>query len=87
MTFLWSSKRKQPGQNVSLTLKSGPGSICGYSVVDRSVTFIRPDLQLSESKVLSPLSNFNIDKYSWPRQVTPDWEYCTAGNNLMIQKF
>ena len=82
MTFSWSSKRKQPGQNATLTLKSGSGSICGYSVVDRSVTFIRPDLQLSESKVLSPLSNFHIDQFSWPYQVTPDWKYCSGLNNF-----
>ena len=83
MEFSWSSQRKQPGQDVSLTLKSSPGSICGYSVVDRSVTFIRPDLQLSESKVLRPLSNFHIDQYSWPRQVTYDYEYCTPGISIL----
>ena len=67
---------------MSLNLKSGAGSVCGYLVVDRSVTFIRPDLQLSESKVLSPLTNFHINKYNWPYQVTYDSAYCTPGNFL-----
>lgn len=74
----FSSKRKQPGENVTMILTSGPGSICGYSVVDRSVTYARPDLQLSESNVYSRLSGFHIEAGSRPSQITPEWEYCAS---------
>lgn len=59
-----------------MNLKSSFGSICGYSVVDRSVTYARPDLQLSESTVYNRLPNFHISAGSYPFQVTSDWEYC-----------
>lgn len=82
MKFSWSSKRKQPGQNVTLSLKGSAGSICGYSVVDRSVTFARPDLQISESTVYSRLPSFHISSGNYPFQVTPDWEYCANSKHL-----
>jgi hypothetical protein len=74
--FSWSSKKKQPGQNVTINLKASAGSICGYSVVDRSVTYARPDLQLSESNIYSWLPGLHIPAGNYPQQVTPDWKYC-----------
>lgn len=76
----WSSTRKQPGQNVTMNLKGTAGSICGYSVVDRSVTYARPDLQLSESKIYNRLPDLHIPAGSSPQQVTPDWKYCEKKN-------
>jgi hypothetical protein len=78
VTFTWSANRKQPGQNVTMQLTGGPGSFCGYSVVDRSVTYMRPDLQLTESKVYTHLPNFHIESGRHPFQVTPEWEYCRS---------
>jgi hypothetical protein len=72
----WSLKKKQPGQNVTLNLKGSAGSICGYSVVDRSVTYARADLQLSESNIYNRLPGLHIPAGSYPQQVTPDWKYC-----------
>ena len=72
----WSSKKKQPGQNVTLNLKGSAGSICGSSVVDRSVTYARADLQLSESNIYNRLPGLHIPAGSYPQQVTPDWKYC-----------
>jgi hypothetical protein len=59
-----------------MNLKASAGSICGYSVVDRSVTYARPDLQLSESNIYSWLPGLHIPAGSYPQQVTPDWKYC-----------
>lgn len=61
-----------------MNVRSGPGSVCGYSVVDRSVTFMRPDLQLTESSVYSRLPGLHIEAGSYPIQVTPEWEYCAS---------
>ncbi len=80
----WSSKRKQPGQNVTMNVKSSAGSICGYSVVDRSVTYARPDLQLSESNIYSRLPGFHIPSGSYPQQVTPDWKYCEYRTTILL---
>ena len=80
----WGSERRQPGEKVTLNLKGGPGSLCGLTVVDRSVTYMRPDLQLSESNILQRLDQYHIDQYSYPSQVTPDWEYCVTGIALII---
>ena len=73
---MWSAKRKLPGQKVTMNLQSAPGSICGYSVVDKSVTFTRPDLQLSPSNIFNRLPDFHIDHWSGPRQVVSDYQYC-----------
>ena len=80
----WSSKRKQPGSNVTMTLKSGPGAVCGYSVVDRSVTYARPDLQLTESNIYSRLPGLHIQAGSRPSQVTPDWEHCASNKSNLF---
>ena len=76
MTLKWSSDRRQPGQNVTLNLAGAPGSVCGYSVVDKSVTFTRPDLQLSPSDIYKKLSNYHISRWGGLSQVVNDWEYC-----------
>lgn len=80
----WSSKKKQPGQNVTMNLKASPGSFCGYSVVDRSVTYARPDLQLTETTIYDWLLQFHISSDQYPRQVTPDWEYCSKSMCLEL---
>lgn len=61
-----------------MNLKSSPGSICGYSVVDRSVTFARPDLQLTEANIFSALPSLHLEAGSGPSQVTSQWEYCAS---------
>ena len=73
-----------------MKLKSGAGSICGVAVVDRSVSFMRPDLQLSESKIYQRLDAFHIGPHSEPRQVTRDWIYCDQRSgirHLMIKAY
>lgn len=84
----WTPKRKQPGKNVNLHLKSTPGSLCGYSVVDQSVTFVRPELHLSESNVYNVLPMYHINSGAWPYQVTPQYEYChskQATSRLLVK--
>lgn len=67
-----------------MNLKGTAGSICGYSVVDRSVTYARPDLQLSESKIYNRLPDLHIPAGSSPQQVTPDWKYCEKSAKTML---
>jgi len=78
----WDAKRRQPGEKATLNLKSGAGSLCGLTTVDRSVTFTRPDLQLSESKVYDPLHKFHISSHAYPYQVTSDYDYCRKSINF-----
>ncbi len=59
-------------------MRAEPGSLCGYSVVDRSVTYVRPDLQLKESDVYDRLPDMTIDPAAAPIQATPEWEYCNG---------
>ena len=84
----WGSHRRQPGDRVTLNVEGGAGSLCGLAVVDRSVSFMRPDLQLSESKIFQRLDDFHIGPFSQPSQVTDDWQYCYRNSiNLSNLKF
>ncbi|XP_076322552.1 alpha-2-macroglobulin-like isoform X2 [Tachypleus tridentatus] len=62
-----------PGASSTLQLTASPDSVCGIGAVDKSVHILSSDNRITEEKVYNELGGHD---YYWPRQATPDYEYC-----------
>lgn len=56
----------QPGDEVLMTIKASPASLCAYETVDKSVHLQGGNNQLDAAKLSSVLRRYNLDKSSRP---------------------
>ncbi|XP_043229515.1 alpha-2-macroglobulin-like isoform X2 [Amphibalanus amphitrite] len=72
----WDQEKVEPGDPAVLTIRGARNSLCGISVVDRSVELLSDKNKLTAKKVFEKLQKFVIGEYQYPRLVESDSSYC-----------
>ncbi|CAL1263347.1 unnamed protein product [Larinioides sclopetarius] len=61
--FQFGDEAKQPGTKTSITVKSSPNSLCGLRVVDKSVSLLNSNNQLTKEKIFQILESLDNGNY------------------------
>ncbi|KAG8180424.1 hypothetical protein JTE90_022773 [Oedothorax gibbosus] len=63
VSFKFADQVKQPGQNTSIQIAASPNSLCGVRAIDKSVTLLNNNNQLTKDKIFQLINDMNIDDY------------------------
>ncbi|CAH2330508.1 Hypothetical predicted protein, partial [Pelobates cultripes] len=72
VTLGFSEERVHPSSLVKLNLRAAPGSLCALRVVDKSVTLMKPEDELTEAKI----QNLIKTQPYYPPYESLDYEFC-----------
>nr|BAR45620.1 alpha-2-macroglobulin 3 [Vargula sp. RS-2014] len=81
----WSKDKPSPGEDINLQIDAAPLSVCGISVVDRSVKLLSSNNQIKKENLLKRRSWLHTYQYTYPPQQR-DWEYCRKKNEAEMEK-
>ncbi|GBO33769.1 Ovostatin, partial [Araneus ventricosus] len=61
--FEFGDEAKQPGTKTSITVKASPNSLCGLKVVDKSVSLLNSNNQLTKERIFQILESLDSGNY------------------------
>lgn len=65
VTMSFTSEKQYPGTKVGLQIKGSPKSLCGISVVDKSIRLLSASGQITLDSIIKELDNFENGNYYW----------------------
>ncbi len=71
MSMTFNKDSAEPGTNVTLTVKSNPGSVASICVIDQSVALLKETNELTDDVVKSLVDSLKLNSY-YPSDIQED---------------